>query len=177
MAISRRVGLILVAIVIIGALIAAYVIYSGQASQKGALNDRVNRAKAALPALDKQKQDLQEQLTNAQSSAATSQAQFPQSVESIEYGEYLYEIAAESGVQLTSLTFPQPGSVTVGAVTYSVVSLTLPISGTVDNIFKFITALRTDDRFASTQITAITMNMGGATPAAAISVTIYAHQG
>jgi hypothetical protein len=177
MKISRRVGLILGVVVIVAALIGAYVVYSGQAAQRNDLNDRLTRAQSVLPLLTNQKRDLQDQLAGAQSSLDTSQAKFPQSVESIEYGEYLYEIARDCNVQLTSLSFPQPASVTVGEVTYSVVSLTLPVSGALDNIFDFIDTLRTDDRFASTEVNRITITIRGGLTTAAISVNIYAHKG
>jgi hypothetical protein len=173
---SRRVGLILAAIAIVGALIAAYVVYSGLAPQRNDLNARLNRAQAFLPNLTNQKNDLQGRLAQAQSTLDTSQSQFPQSVESIEYGEYLYEIAHECNVQLTSLNFPQPATRTVGDVTYSVASLSLPVSGSLDNIFDFIDMLRTDYRFASTELKTVSMSLGGGTTAATISVDIYAHK-
>jgi hypothetical protein len=177
MKIGRRARLVLVAIVIVGALIGAYVVYSGQAAQRNGLNDRLTRAQNVLPVLTNQKHDLQEQLASAQSSFDTSQAGFPQSVESIEYGEYLFEIAHDCNVALTPLIFPQPTIVTVGAVTYSVVSLTLPVSGALDNIFDFIDTLRTDDRFASTEVNRISIAISGGSTTAAISVKIYAHKG
>jgi hypothetical protein len=177
MKIGRRVGLVLAAVVIVAALVVAYVIYSGQAAQRNDLNNRLARAQTFLPSLTNQKNDLQAQLASAQSSLGTSQAKFPQSVESIEYGEYLYGIAHDCNVQLTALTFPQPTTQTVGAVSYSVVSLTLPVSGALDNIFNFIQTLRTDDRFASTEIKAVTLNAGAGTTTATISVDIYGHKG
>jgi hypothetical protein len=176
MKISRKVGLILVAIVIVGALIGAYVIYSHQAAQRNGLNDRLTRAQNALPVLTTQKQDLQTQLASAQYSLNTSQARFPQSVASIEYGEYLFEIADDCNVELTSLTFPQPTDRIVGVVTYSVVSLTLPVTGALDDIFDFIQTLRADARFASTELKVVSMHIGTSTTAT-ISVDIYAHKG
>jgi hypothetical protein len=177
MKISRRVGLILAGIVIVGALIGAYVIYSHQAAQRNGLNDRLTRAQNVLPALTTQKQDLQTQLASAQYSLNTSQSKFPQSVASIEYGEYLFEIADDCNVELTSLIFPQPTDRTVGVVTYSVVSLMLPVSGALDDIFDFIQTLRTDDRFASTEITVINMQIGEGSTTARVGVDIYAHKG
>jgi hypothetical protein len=174
---GRKVGLVLAGAAIVAALVVAYTIYSGQAQQRNDLNDRMARAQTFLPSLTNQKSDLQNQLAGAQSTLDTSQAQFPQSVESIEYGEYLYDIAHDCNVQLTSLSFPTPSSKTVGAVTYSVTSLILPVSGALDNIFDFIQTLRTDDRFASTEVTAITLSMGAGASTATISVTICAHKG
>jgi hypothetical protein len=177
MKVSRKVGLVLAAVAIVAVLVVAYVIYSGLAVQRNDLNTRLSRAQTFLPALTNQKNDLQTQLASAQSSLGTSQAQFPQSAESIECGEYLHEIASDCNVELTSLNFPEPKSVTVNGVTYSVVSLTLPVSGALDGIFDFIQTLRTDDRFASTELKTVSMGMGDGTTTATIGVDIYAHKG
>jgi hypothetical protein len=118
---------------------------------------------------------LEDQLAAAQSSLETSAVKFPESVQSIEYGEYLFEIAADSNVKLDSLTFPRPAGSIVGTVTYSVVSLTLPVSGTLENIFQFIDTIRTDGRFASTNVRSINMNIGGSK--ATIILDIYGYKG
>jgi hypothetical protein len=177
MRLSRRVGLILGAIVLIAALIGAYVVYYQTARERNDLSSRLTEAQDSVTTLTANRTDLQNQLAQAQSLFDASQAKFPQSVESIEYGEYLYEIAHDCNVVLLSLSFPTPASKKVGDVTYSVVSLTLPVSGALDNIFDFIDTLRTDDRFASTEVKVISITMGGGEASAAISVDIYAHKG
>jgi len=178
MKISRRVGLILGAVVIVAALVIMYVVvYSPQAGQRNDLNARLSRAQTLLPGLTKQKNDLGNQLASAQSSLEASRVHFPESVESIEYGEYLFEIATDCNVKLDKLSFPQPFSKTVGGVTYSVVSLSLPVSGSLANIFTFIDTIRTDERFASTEVNRISMTISGGSASASISVTIYAHKG
>jgi hypothetical protein len=173
MKISSRVGLIIIVVVIIAALVGLYTVYSRQAAERNGLNERLDRAQTLLPGLANNKQDLENQLASAQSSLDASQAKFPQSVESIEYGEYLFEIARECNVNLDSLTFPRPAARTVGAVTYSVVSLSLPVSGALDNIFKFIDTIRTDDRFASTEVKSVNLSAGGGS--ATIAVDIYGY--
>jgi hypothetical protein len=65
----------------------------------------------------------------------------------------------------------------VGAVTYSVVSLTLPISGTLENIFQFVDAIRTDANFASTEVKSVNINMGSKGTTATIAVDIYGYKG
>jgi hypothetical protein len=177
MRLSRKVWLILGAVVLIAALVGAYVVYYQTAQERNDLSSRLTEAQDSVTTLTANKTDLQNQLAQAQSLFDASQAKFPQSVESIEYGEYLYEIAHDCNVELLSLTFPKPASKKVGGVTYSVVSLTLPISGSLDNIFAFIDTLITDDRFASTEVKGITITMGAGEASAAISVDVYAHKG
>jgi hypothetical protein len=172
-----KVGLIIGAIIVVAALIALYVIYSGQAGQLNELKERLNTAQGRLPGLTTQKQGLEDQLASAQSSLESSQAKFPESVENIKYGEYLFEIAEDCNVNLASLTFPTPTDKKIGNVTYSVVSLTLPISGAWENILQFIATIRTDARFASTEVKSVNVNMGGKGPTASIVVDIYAYKG
>jgi len=174
MKIGRKALLVLGAVAIVAALVVVGMLYFRQAGERADLNDRLDRAQTLVPGLSKQKQDLEGQLASAQSSLETSKAQFPESVDSIEYGEYLYEIAADCNVYLDSLNFPRPAAATLGGVACSVVSLTLPVSGTLENIFKFIDTIRTDERFASTLIKSINMGFGGS---ASINVDIYGYQG
>ena len=174
MKISRKVGLILGAIVLVAALVVVGVFYFPQAGELADLNDRLDRAQTLLPSLTKQKQDLEDKLVSAQSSLDTSRVEFPESVDSIEYGEYLFEVADDCNVVLTSLSFPGPAARTVDTVSYSVVSLSLPVSGTLANIFEFIDTIRTDDRFASTRVKSVNINAGGS---ATINIDIYGYKG
>ena len=164
--------------VILGIVIFAVVLgilfntYSGQVAERDELSDRLMVAEGRLPGLTAEKGDLQKQLTQARSLRGTSQAKYPESVESIEYGEYLFEIAEKCNVTLASLSFPRPSDTKQGAVTYSVVSLSLPISGSLANIFEFIQTIRTDARFASTRVKSVSLGGGSAT----ISVDIYGYK-
>jgi hypothetical protein len=173
MKISGKVGLIVIIVVIVAALAGLYVVYHRQAGERNDLNARLSEAQTLSPVLGAQRSDLQDQLASAQSSLDASQGQYPASVESIEYGEYIFELVETCNLQLASLTFPRPAARTVGSVTYSVVSLSLPVSGTLENIFKFIDLIRTDPRFASTQVNSVNLAGGSAT----IAVDIYGYKG
>jgi len=177
MKLSRKVWLILGAIILVAALVSAYMVYSRQAEERDDLSGRLSKAQTLLPALSAQKDGLEGQLAQAESLLDTSHAKFPESVESIEYGEYLFEIADDCNVALASLSFPKPADKKVGTVTYSVVSLALPVSGALTDIFDFIDTLRTDERFASTEVKGISMSMGGGETAAVINVDIYGYKG
>jgi hypothetical protein len=174
MKISGKVGLIVIIVVIVAALAGLYTVYSRQAADRKQLNERLDRAQTLQPQLTDSKSDLEDQLASAQSSLETNRAKFPESVESIEYGEYIFELVETCNLQLASLTFPRPAARTVGSVTYSVVSLSLPVSGTLENIFKFIDLIKTDPRFASTQVNSVNLNVGGG---ATIAVDIYGYKG
>jgi len=173
MKLSNKVGLIAVGIILIAALVSLYIVYSGQATERAGLTDRLETAQARLPLLTAQKNDLENDLAQAQWELDASAAQYPQEIHSIEYGEHIFEIVEECNLQLSALNFPRPASATQGSVTYRVVSLTLPVSGTLENIFKFIDIINTDPRFASTQVKSVNLAGGGAT----IAVDIYSYRG
>lgn len=174
MKIGRKALLVLGAVAIVAALIVVGMLYFRQAGDRADLNNRLDRAQTLLLGLTANKNNLEDQLISAQSSLDESSAKFPESVESIEYGEYLFEIADDCNVNLDSLNFPRPAATTVGGVACSVVSLTLPVTGTLENIFQFIDTIRTDDRFASTNIRSVNIKIGGS---ATITLDIYGYKG
>jgi hypothetical protein len=173
---NSRVGLIIIIVVIVAALVGLYTgVYRPQAAEQEDLIARRDRAQVLQPQLSADKSDLEGELVSAQSSLDASQTQYPQEIHSIEFGEYIFEIIEECNLQLASLNFPKPTSLSQGSVTYSVVSLSLPVSGTVENIFKLIDIIKTDPRFASTRVSSVNLNVGGGS--ATIAVTIYGYKG
>jgi len=175
MKLSSKVWLIVISVVLVAALAGLYTVYSRQAAERADLTERLEDAESLLPGLAVSKSDLEDQLASAQSSLSTSQAQYPQEIHSIEYGEHIFEIVEECNLRLASLNFPRPAGVKQGAVTYRVVSLTLPVSGALENIFKFIDIINTDPRFTSTRVKSVNLNVGGGS--ATIAVDIYGYKG
>ena len=173
MRLSRKFWIILgtgVFIVLIAVLASTYF---QQVGERRELDDKLTVAQEDhLPGLVTEKETLESQLGSARSALDNSAAKYPQELHSIEYGEYLFEIAARSNVTLASLSFPRPSGRQVGAASFSVVALSLPISGSLADIFEFIRVIRTDARFASTQVNSVSMGAGSAT----ISVTLYAYR-
>lgn len=152
MKLSKKVGLIVGIAVIVIVLGILFSIYSGQASEREDLQDRLSRAQTLLPTLIKQRDSLEDQLAQAQSSLDSSQAKFPELVESIEYGEDFFKIAygqklstmaSGCGVKLTRLSASNPIDKKVGIVTYSISSFGVVVEGNTDNILKFIDAIGT----------------------------------
>lgn len=190
MKISRKVWLILGAVILVAALVSLYMVYSRQAGERDDLNARLSRAQTLLPGLITQKGDLENQLAQAESLLEASQAQFPELVESIEYGEdffkiaygqNLYTMAAGCGVELTKLTASQPTGKTVGAVTYSVSSFVVIVSGDINNILKFIDAIGTGIDYDLTwsfqlpwSVDVKSVNIAGTT--ATINLDIYGYK-
>jgi hypothetical protein len=175
MKLSRKVGLILGAVIIVVALVSVYMVYRPQAGERDDLHAQLSGAQTLIPGLAKQKQDLEAELAQVQSSLSTSQVQFPQAVESIEYDVALFAIAHDCNVEITKLTVSPPAGTTVGTITYSVSSFVVVITGNIDNILKFINAIRTGGDLQlpwSAEVTGINTSMDSAT----INLNIYGYK-
>ena len=178
MKLSKKVWLIVVIVIFAVALGVLFSIYSGQNSERAQFNDRLSQAQTLLPGLINNRETKEDELTQAESLLAASQAQFPESVESIEYGDDLFEIADDYDVILTRLTASKPTSKTVGTVTYSISSFTVVVQGSIDNILEFIYALRTGDDFQlpwSAEVNSVKTNISGGS--ANINLVIYGYKG
>jgi hypothetical protein len=178
MKLSKKVWLIAVIVIFAVVLGVLFYIYSGQNGERAQLNERLSRAQTLLPGLIDNRETKEDELTQAESLLYASRAQFPESVESIEYDDDLFEIADDCNVSLTSVTASKPSSKTVGAVTYTVSSFALTVQGSIDNILDFIYAVRTGDDFQlpwSAEVTKINTNVSGGS--AAINLFIYGYEG
>jgi len=165
MKLSKKVGLIIGAVIIVALLCVVFTIYFQQVREQQELNEQLESATVRSAQLTAQKGDLEDELAQAESLLDTSQEEYPQEVHSIEYGEHIFEIIDDCNLTLGSLSFPRPSSTQV--------SLSLPVSGSVADIFEFIHTINTDDRFASTSVNSVNLNVGGG---ATISITIYIYQ-
>ncbi|MFO7996978.1 MAG: hypothetical protein R6U93_07600 [Dehalococcoidia bacterium] len=167
------IGVIVFAIVI-GFLVSNYLQTNAEYRQ---LQDRLDQAKARLPSLITQKQDLDSQLMQAESKLASSTAKFPRSPESIEYGDDLFKTAAQFRVQIVRLTASGPTDKTVGTTTYSVASFLVIVEGEVKDILDFIHALRTPGDFQlpwSAEVKGVNIDYSGI---ASLNIDIYGYKG
>jgi len=163
---NKKVWLIVGAVIIVALLCVVFTIYFQQVREQQDLNEQLDSATDRSVKLTADKINLEDELAQAESLLNTSQAEYPQEVHSIEYGEHIFDIIEECNLTLSSLSFPGPSSTQV--------SLSLPLSGSVADIFEFIQTINTDDRFASTSVNSVNLNVGGG---ATISITIYIYQG
>ena len=177
MKLSKKVWLVVVIVVFAIVLGVLFSIYSGQAGERNELNDKLSNAQTLLPGLVANREDLEDQLTQAESSLDKNQAKFSESVESIEYGEDLFEIADDCNVDLTSLSPSLPTTKKVGTVTYSVSAFTVVIKGNTDDILDFIYAIRTcGDSQLPWSVDLKSVNMDVAGGATTINLDIYGYK-
>jgi len=170
------VGIVIFAIV----LAVLFSTYFRQAGEREQLENNLWAAQVLVPKLTAQKEDLEDQLAQARSLLDISRAKFPESVESIKYGEDLFEIADDCDVELTSLSMSNPSSKKVGAGTYSVSSFAVDVNGDVSDILDFVDALRAGADFQlpwSAEVTAVRINYADTAGTATINLNIYAYKG
>jgi len=191
--INKKVWLIIGVVIFVAALVFLVRTYNQQVQEQEQVRTNLATQQALLRTLTAAENSTQDKLNQAQSLLDASRVKFPQSVESIEYGEdffktaygeNLYAMAGGCGVNLTGLTINPPAGKGVGAVTYSVSSCEVDISGVIDDIYKFIDAVGTGIDYKlpwsfqlpwSVDVTSITIDVAGGT--ATIKLDIYAYNG
>lgn len=175
---SSKAKLVVIAIVLAAALAVLFTMYSRQVAERNELNEELYRAQILLTGLGVQKTTLEDELAEARASLDTYRAGFPTVTETIEYGDDLFEIADDCSVSISVVTASPSGEEKIGGVTYSVSSFTLAVSGTTENILRFIYALRTGDDFQlpwSADVKSVTMD--AVRSAASINLDIYSYKG
>jgi hypothetical protein len=193
--IDNKIWLIIGIAIVIAALVGLVRIYKQQVNEQGQLTTSLATQEALLHMLTTEENDQQNKLNAAEALLDTSRAKFPESVESIEYGEDffriaygqdLYAMADGCGVELTSLTASKPTDKTGGAVTYSVSSFGVVVNGNIDDILKFIDAIGTGIDYKlpwsfqlpwSAEVNSVSIDMGDQGAVATISVDIYGYEG
>jgi hypothetical protein len=177
--IDKKIWLIVGIVIFVVVLVSLLRLYSQQASEQGQLRTSLASRQTLLRKLTNDKETLEDQLEQAESLLNTSQAEFPESVESIEYGEDLFEIADSCNLELTDLNPTVPTNIKAGAVTYSVGSFAVRVSGSMDDIIEFVEAIRSGDGFDlpwSAEVESVTIDAGSGQTSATITLDIYAYQ-
>ncbi len=168
--------------------------YIQKAQEQRQLDNRLSSAQTTLPTLISQRSDLKSQLTQweselaqAESSLAQVTVKFPESVESIEYDETLFEIADDCVLKIKNLTASEPGEEELEGITYSITKFKVRVEGTVSHILKFIEIVATSDyspgetNFVNAYIEAVNMSIPepgeDEPPSATISLVIYGYRG
>jgi len=177
--INKKVLLIIGIAVFVIILVSLFRTYSQQVKEQEELRTNLAVQQTLLRTLTTSKEDLENKLDAAESLFNTSQAKFPESVESIEYGEDLFRIADDCNLELTALSPSIPGTKTAGAVTYSVVSCAVKVEGDTDDILDFLYAIRTGDDFTlpwSADVKSVSLSCGEETEAT-MTLEIYGYKG
>jgi uncharacterized protein YpmS len=161
-----------------------YMLYSQQVSEQRELNERLAAAQTLLPQVTTQRDNLENQLSQVEARLQDAEANFPESVQSIEFGDKFFRVADDCGVAITSFTSVEPSAKKQGSVSYSVASFTVTVEGEVDDILDFINTIATDEYFVSTTPEVVSMEVPesddegeGEKSSATINLVVYGYQG
>jgi len=203
MKISRTAWLILgIGIFAIAIGILCWVFLQQVQEQKG-LNNSLSLAQATLPRVISERNDLESQLPQLESELAQAEsllsgvkARFPESVESIEYDEVLFEIADDCDLEIIELTASEPSDEEIAGITYYITSFKVKVEGkyggyidkTVGDILDFINTIATSEyspgetNFVNAIIKEVNMEVPepgevDEKPKATIKLDIYGYQG
>jgi hypothetical protein len=173
MKISKTALIVLgVGIFIIG-FAALFTVFLGQSGEQEVLNQELVSAQSLLPKLTAEKEDLESQLTQwkgeldkAMLALSKSEGRFPKSVESIEYDEVMFKLAADCDLMIMELSAFEPYDediedtdivYSVGAAEVKVQNTELPprtvgdyevyADETVDKVLEFIHLLAVSGEF------------------------------
>lgn len=159
-----------------------------QSDEQDRVEERLSTAQDLLPQLISEREDwesqltqLESQLTQVTSSLNKSKARFPQTVESIEYGEELFNIAEDCGLEVAKLTASEPTDLEVGNVIYAITYLAVEVRGEITRMLAFINTIAAGEYFTAATIELVEMEAPQleeeGEPSATITLVIYSYQG
>jgi hypothetical protein len=177
-------------------------LYLEQRGEQKTLTDSLAQANVTYPSVVSQRGDLEIQLTQWETDLAEAvllladvEVIFPESVESIEYDEELFNIADDCDLEIIELTASEPGALVVESITYSVTSFTVVVKSDygysdkiiVNNMLDFVDTIATSEYFTDTthfanatiELVNIQVPQGEeeGEPSATINLVIYGYKG
>jgi cell division protein FtsB len=192
MRLSKTVWIILGVVVFVIGAVYLYMMYARQLDEQEQLKSKLATNQATLPRLVAERENWQSQLDKLQNEIAQRQAAlteanlvlsqakegWPESAESIEYDEKLFEIADAWKLDITVVTAAEPKEVRVEGITFTVASFNVEVKGrppettleeeadyrdyiykAVGDILHFIDTIVNDKDFASASIELVTMQV------------------
>jgi cytoskeletal protein RodZ len=113
------------------------VFYAQQQTQNSKLKDQVDQAGTTLVQNSLNKRDLENRLVAANLTLAELTASFPSSEQSMDMEDALYRAAADAGVEVTSISAPEPKAETVGSSSYQAFDVTVSVTGETGSLLRF----------------------------------------
>lgn len=175
-----------------------YTMWQKELDRKDTLNASLETATALLPPIQaniaKAEGDLtaaQAKITAARANLASYKALFPipppvAAIQSIDYGEKLFIVAANNTLSLTKFQASEPTSVTVDKIAYQKTQMDITVSGPIENINDFIGNLETGNDYLTATIDSVSITFSTLfdqelnavpPPEAVISISLMALEG
>jgi hypothetical protein len=202
------IGILVIILLTLGML------YTRQERKHDQLVNSMSTVQAVLPTLISESEELERELSQSENELIQAELllnearlRFPELVESIEYGEALFQITNSFHLVLTRFTASQPRAPSIEGATFLTSSFTVNLEGeewnletagsynnyvnqTVTHILEFVHELATNNYFAGTRVELVTINLPMpapegvdieeeqyARPSASIHITIHSYPG
>jgi len=172
---SRTAWLVLGIGIFVIAFAALYMIYYQKSNERRQLEDSIVLAEGTTATVASEKRDVEnqlndltDQLTTAKSQLSQARSQlnssmnrFPQEVESIEYGERLFNIANGWGLKTILFTSSKPKPEEIDDIHFSITSFSVDVKGLTGNILGFINTVVMDTDFTNATVELVDITIPG----------------
>ncbi len=152
-----------IGIFVIGAVI-LYVLYQQQTDEQDELNLNLTAANSSLPMLISESAALQSQLDALEAELAEAvaalnavEAKLPKDIESSIYGDLLFDIAHNAGLNVWSFTATEPTRITMDGIAYETTTITMEVKNNLQKILLFIAQIEVELDFNTTTIDSVTI--------------------
>jgi hypothetical protein len=188
------------------AVVFLYRTNQGRAAEHEQLNTQLQAVQLLVPKLVSENEDLesrlnqvQAELDQARTSLSQGKAKFPDSIDSVDYNELLFQMANNRDLEMMRLVTSEPAEQSVGNITYDVTTFDIEVMGQVADILDFVNSIASGEEFttATVELVNITVpepltmqekeNLAAQeqeeaeekpeAPSAVIKVTIYSYKG
>ena len=168
--------------------VSLYIAYQDQVDEQDSLNLSLLAAEATLPTLISETSNLENELAQLEDDLAQAldeldevERKIPDSVESSDYGDLLFNLAQNLGLEVTSFTSSEPSGITEDGIRYEATSFTMEVEGEVDAILQYLTKIQVESEFWTATIEVvnidITLPAAGEETSANISLRILSYRG
>lgn len=170
---SKTTQWILTVAILVALLAGAAIVYTRQQATHDELSEDLTRAEQDFERYSREKEDLQDRLSQAQARLVLQQEEFPLSGEALEIQQDLLAAADFGQVTIVSLSFSGPAGAASGGQNYQVYSAGLTVMGEVGTLFQFIQML--GYWFPSATIGSVTLTTpaGGGIATMTLPLSIY----
>ncbi len=168
--------------------VSLYIAYQDQVDEQDSLNLSLLAAEATLPTLVSETNNLENELAQLGDDLAQAldeldevERKIPDSIESSDYGDLLFNLAQNLGLEVTSFTSSAPSGITEDGIRYEATSFTMEVEGEVDAILQYLTKIQVESEFWTATIEVvnidITLPAAGEETSANISLRILSYRG
>ena len=197
-----KIGKVFISVLFLGLIaiggVLLYTMYQKEVELKASQEDALSSAQTLLPPIQanitKAQSDLaaaQAKVTVAKANLAAYKAMFPNpppvaAIQSIDYGEKLFILAANNALSLVEFHATEPSTVTVDKIGYQKTQMDIKVSGAIQDINNFVGNLETGNAYLTATIDSVNITfytafdpLLGAVPPpdAAITISLMALEG